>query len=242
MKRNAGLIASLMCLLMVVMTALGAEAQQRGENERTADGVFIVTLKSPTQPKMTVDELVRDRDLNPRYLYRVKTGGYIGFDQEQWVDKLEFKVFDKPVTELVEYKRFSRLLVEINNKIALIKQTLGKYDLLALRLVNICDRSRFSSLQAIDDNILQQLTVYRKLILLRAVVVNALTRFVRDRACRDLFTEYQKTLNIYSKQLAELTRNFDRLSRKTRALTRDIKPQARKGPGESEASPPKKSQ
>ena len=205
-----------------------------GESETGKDGVFIVRLKSPERRTMTEEELVRDRDLNPNNLYRVRTGGYIGFSEKDWVDKIEFKVFPKPVTELPEYQRFSKLLVDINQKIWLIKQTLAKYDLLALRLMNLCDRSKFSSLQSIDDNILQQLTVYRRLTLLRSLVVNALSRVVTERACRDLYNNYQKTLNIYTKQLSELTRNYTRLSRRALMLIKDIPTESEKALKKSE--------
>ncbi len=221
MKTRIGFALSCMFLLMLTAFPPAWGATPGDDEEAGKDGLFLVTLKSLERRTMTEEELVRDRDLNPRLLYRVRTGGYIGFDEKEWVDKIEFRVFPKPVTELPEYQRFSRLLAEINEKIWLIKQTLAKYDLLAMRLMNICDRSKFSSLEAIDDNVLQQLTVYRKLVLLRSLVVNSLTRVVTDRACRDLFNNYQTTLNIYTKQLTELTRNYERLSRRTLMLIRD---------------------
>lgn len=221
MKTRIGFALSCMFLLMLTAFPAAWGATPGDDEEAGKDGLFLVTLKSLERRTMTEEELVRDRDLNPRFLYRVRTGGYIGFDEKEWVDKIEFKVFPKPVTELPEYQRFSRLLAEINEKIWLIKQTLAKYDLLAMRLMNICDRSKFSSLEAIDDNVLQQLTVYRKLVLLRSLVVNSLTRVVTDRACRDLFNNYQTTLNIYTKQLTELTRNYERLSKRTLMLIRD---------------------
>jgi len=92
-----------------------------------------------------------------------------------------------------------------------------------LRLMNICDKSRFPTLQAIDENIVQQLTVYQRLVLLRELVVNSLNRFVRDRSCVDRHAEYQKTLELYSKRLAELVQNYDRLSRRAMQLAQDMK-------------------
>ena len=101
---------------------------------------------------------------------------------------------------------------------------------LALRLMNICDKSRFPTLQAIDENIVQQLTVYQKLLLLRELVVNSLNRFVRDRSCVDRHAEYQKTLELYSKRLAELSQNYDRLSRRVMQLAQDLKSTAGEQP------------
>jgi hypothetical protein len=238
MKSKTALLTAVMSFLLCVCMLSSIRAQQppKGQeavpapagDEAIKDGVFVVKLKTPQRRIMTVDELVRDRDLDPRSLYRVKTGGYIGFDESQWVDRIEFKVFERPVTELDEYKRFSSLLVDINEKVWSIKRTLEKYDLLALRLMNICDRSKFSSLQAVDDNVLRQLTVYRKLLLLRSLALNALSRFQKDRACRDLYADYQRTLNIYEKQLTDLTRNYNRLSRKALALAKHVRPAAEK--------------
>ncbi len=54
--------------------------------EKTRDGLYEVTLKSLEPARtMIVDELVRDRDLNPGALYRVRTGGYLAFDETEWV-------------------------------------------------------------------------------------------------------------------------------------------------------------
>src|SRR5208283_789363 len=133
------------------------------------------------------DELVRDRDLDPAALYRVKVGGYLAFDEAEWVDKIEFKLFDRPVTELPQYKRYSELLSDINQKIWELKQQLDSYDLLALRMMNMCDKSKFPTLQSIDENVLQQLTIYKRLVLLRALVVNSLDRVLTERGCADRY-------------------------------------------------------
>ncbi len=77
---------------------------------------------------------------------------------------------------------------------------------MALHLMNICDRKRFSDLQAIDENIIEYLTSYKKLEILRSLVVNSLNRFVKERSCRDQFADYSKTLDLYRRQLAEVRR------------------------------------
>ena len=231
MSNKAGfLICSLSFFIVACLPALVGAQEEMRPPEKTRDGLFEITLKSLEPRTMIVDELVRDRDLNPGALYRVKTGGYLAFDEAEWVDKIEFKVFDRPVTELPQYKRFSELLVDINNKISGIKDVLGKYDQLALRLMNICDKSRFPTLQAIDENIVQQLTVHQKLLLLRDLVVNSLNRFVRDRSCVNRQAEYQKTLELYSRQLAELSQNYDRLNRRGMQLAQDLKSTAGEPP------------
>jgi hypothetical protein len=215
--RKTLFLASLVCLAALTGIPCNIAAQESGTSDKVRDGLFEITLKTPDKRTIVVDEIVRDRDLNPGAIYRVRAGGYLAFDESEWVDKIEFKVFDRPVTQLAPYKRFASLLVDINEKIWGIKQMLGSYDQLAFRLMNICDKSRFPSLQSIDDNIVQQLTIYKKLVLLRSLVINSLNRFVRDRSCIDRYGEYQKSLNLYSQQLMELGKNYERLTR--RALT-----------------------
>jgi hypothetical protein len=235
----------MLCLSFLVVvclsTSVRAQAQEEIKaREKTRDGLFEITLKSLTPRKMIVDELVRDRNLNPGALFRVKTGGYLSFDESEWVDKIEFKVFDRPVTELPQYKRFSELLADINNKTSGIMDMLGRYDQLALRLMNICDKSRFPSLQSIDENIVQQLTVYQKLVLLRELVVNSLNRFVRERSCVDKEAEYEKTLELYSKRLTELGHNYERLTRRAVQFAQDLKATAGEQPEakKNEVTPP----
>jgi len=237
MKKSALLIGCL-CLVASVTLPLAALAQQARAQEKVRDGVFEITLKSAEPRKMIVEELVRDRDLNPRALYRVKTGGYLGFDEGEWVEKIEFKVFDKPITDLPEYRAFSDLLDDINNKLWEIKERLGGYDLLALRLMNICERSRFGSLQAIDDNINQQLVIYRKLELLKQLAINSLSRYIKERSCVDPYVEYNKTLERYSKQLTELTKNYDLLARRALTLTQQMKTPERQESERPKSVPP----
>jgi hypothetical protein len=229
-------LASLFFVLALTWTPCRVAAQEVGPTEKVRDGMFEITLKTPDKRTVVVDEIVRDRDLNPGAIYRVKAGGYLAFDESEWVDKIEFKVFDRPVTELAPYKRFAELLVDINEKIWGIKQILGSYDQLAFRLMNICDKSRFPTLQSIDDNIIQQLTIYKKLILLRSLVINSLNRFVRDRSCIDRYSEYQKSLSLYGQQLMELGKNYERLTR--RALTLAQEPLADQPPAERAPSEP----
>jgi len=189
--------------------------------DKARDGVFEITLKTPSKTKMIIDELVRDRDLDPAALYLVKTGGYLAFDESEWVDKIEFKLFERPVTELPQYKRYSELLSEINQKIWEIKQQLDRYDLLALRMMNMCDKSKFPTLQSIDENILQQLTVYKKLVLLRALVVNSLDRLLTERSCADRYAQYQKSLDLYARSMSELAKSTQILTKRALGLSEE---------------------
>src|SRR5271157_5668624 len=147
MSNKAGfLICSLSFFIVACLPGLVGAQEEIQPREKTRDGLFEITLKSLEPRTMIVDELVRDRDLNPGALYRVKVGGYLAFDESEWVDKIEFKLFDRPVTELPQYRRYSELLTEINQKIWELKQQFDSYDLLALRMMNLCDESRFPTL------------------------------------------------------------------------------------------------
>ena len=108
-----------------------------------------------------------------------------------WI-KLNLNLFEKPVTELPQYRRYAELLKDINEQVVSINAVLNRYDLLALRLMNMCDRSRFSNLHAVDENILQQLTAYRKLVLLRARR-EFYEQTVTEQACPEKRAEYQRT-------------------------------------------------
>ena len=223
-----------------VMAQEGPLAVSPVVQEKMKEGVFEITLKTPEKTKMQVDELVRDRDLDPSALYRVKTGGYLAFDESEWVDKIEFKLFDRPVSELPQYKRYSELLSEINQKIWEIKQSLDRYDLLSLRMMNMCDKTKFPTLQSIDETVIQQLTVYKKLVLLRSLVVNSLDRLVTERACADKYAQYQRSLDLYARSIAELTKSHDILIKRSLALTEGAQlrqDQTRPGRDESKGQP-----
>jgi hypothetical protein len=221
MRRTTLFLLSSLCIIVLAAPLCCFAAPPAGQKEeKKRDGIFEILLKDGNGKRMTVEELVRDRDLNPGYLYRVKTGGYLGFEEADWVEKLEFKVFDRPVTEMNEYRRFADLLVEINSRIWAIRETLDRYDLAALSLMNVGERHEFASLQAIDDNIHRQLEVYRKLILLKALTVNALNRVIKDRSARDVYADYKKTLDRYAAQLTELTKNYNLLSRRVTAVVK----------------------
>ena len=215
----------------------GAPPVSPAGQEKAKDGVFEITLKTPGKTKVVVDELVRDRDLDPAALYRVKTGGYLAFDESEWVDKIEFKLFEKPVTELPQYRRYSELLSEINQKIWEIKQQLDRYDLLALRMMNMCDKSKFPTLQSIDENVLQQLTVYKKLVLLRALVVNSLDRLLTERSCVDRYAQYQRSLDLYARSMSELAKSTNILTKRALALSEEAESVQEKVPSKGESKP-----
>jgi hypothetical protein len=214
--------------IFVVLCAALAGAQQeqpvgppqRGPQAQVRDGYFLIVTKGPEKRQLRFEEfeqLVRDRDMDPSALYRVRTGGYLAFDESEWVDKIEFKLLEKSVREMPQYPKYAELLKDINEQITSFNDVLKSYDSLALRLMNMCDKTEFPNLTAIDENILQQLTAYRKLVLLRALVVNSMSKLVADQACPEKITEYRKSLDIHARRLTELSRSQSLMTR--RALT-----------------------
>ncbi len=221
---------SLIVALVFVATCLhGAWAQPPGPApERISDGVYELTLKTPDRRKIVVDKIIRDRDLDANGIFRVKTGGYMAFRENDWVDEVEFRVFDVPLTAHPQYRKFANLLVDINRKASAINETLRKYDEFAFRLMNICGKRQFKKLTEIDQNIIQQLAIYQRLVLLRSLTANSLERLVRERSCVDRFARYKSDLDIYSKQLTRLCKDYDRLQKKALEVSDD----ARKGGGD----------
>ncbi len=224
MRKNIPFLVCVGWLLLRAVICPPPGWTQRPEDEKVREGTYEITLNTPDAKKIIVEELTRDRDLDPRSLFRVRIGGYLGFDEAEWVDKIEFKVFDKPVTEMPQYKPFAELLTEINSKIWDMRLRLDKYDQYGLRLMNICAKEEFPKLDNIDERIATQLSVYRKLLLLRSLVANSLERFVRERSCVDKRQEYSRLLDRFTEQLTDLSKDYERLSRKAIREIQAVKP------------------
>ncbi len=233
---------ALSIFLCTLITSVGSPAivtAQETETGKIRDGVYELTLKTRDAKKIVLDELVRDRDLNPDSLYRVTTSGYLGFNESDWVEKLEFKVFDIPVTAMPEYRKLANVLADINEKISAIRQALRNYNQLSLRLMKICDKSLFPTLRSMDENISQQLIVYQQLKALRELVANSLDRFVRKRSCVDRFARYDTDLNIYTKRLTNLCKDFDRLRKKALDRSAEVDLSSKEQKSEEKGSSPK---
>ncbi len=193
-----------------------------GSDDPIRDGYFEININTPEGGRLNVEELLRDRELNPAALYRVSSGGYLSFNETDWVKKMEFKIYDVPVTELPQYRRFANLLQDINDRIADMNRVLTEYDQTALKLINMCDKSRFSDIEKIDDSIAPYLLINVKLLRLRDLVVHSLNRFARERSCRTQFLEYDRALMSYADALSKITKDFNSLVRRSLAISRDV--------------------
>lgn len=216
MRSLAFAVLPIFCVVLLAVPGV-ASAQQGPGREPMREGLYELTLKTTDSRTISVPEIYRDRDLDPKAIFRVTTGGYLAFDEDDWIDKIEFKVFDIPATDMPGYKKYRDMLVLINKRIFEIKMTLRNYDEMALRLMNICDRQKFQTFSEIDQNIIQQLSVYKNLILLRSLVINSLNRFIRDRSCVDRYAKYSNDLKRYTDRLTELCKNYQALRRKALA-------------------------
>lgn len=224
MQMRYAFVSSVLALVIMATCLHGAWAQvPRPGGERVLDGVYEITLKTPDRRKIVVDKIIRDRDLDAKAIFRVKAGGYLAFRESDWVDEVEFRVFDVPLTALTQYRKFANLLVDINKRTTAINDTLRKYDEFAFRLMNICGKREFSTLAEIDQNVVQQLAIYQRLVLLRSLVVNSLARLVRERSCVDRFARYKSDLEIYSKQLTKLCKDYERLRKKALEVADEAK-------------------
>jgi hypothetical protein len=194
---------------------------QQVSQSKIKDGYFEITLDTPSERKIIAEELVRDRDLNPAALFRVSSGGYLSFDDQDWVKDINFKIYEVPVTELPHYKRFAQLLQEINDHLGSLNHAFRAYDQVALRLVN--HRPGFNDVESTDDIIKEYLTSYLKLVRLKQLIVHSLDRFVKERSVVTQFGEYNRILDRYRDELDRITRTDESLMRRGQSLSQSVK-------------------
>jgi hypothetical protein len=89
-------------------------------------------------------------------------------------------------------------------------------------MMNMCDKSKFPTVQSIDENVLQQLTIYKRLVLLRALVVNSLDRVLTERGCADRYAQYQRSLELYARSLSELAKGHEILTKRALGLSEEV--------------------
>ncbi len=78
-------------------------------------------------------------------------------------------------------------------------------------------------MQSIDENVLQQLTIYKRLVLLRALVVNSLDRVLAERRCVDKYAQYKRSLELYVRSLSELAKSHEILTKRALAFSEEIR-------------------
>lgn len=247
MRNKAALPILFICLLIMAMPGGLLYSQQHYAPGENSVGEFEITVRNDPKRTIKVDELILDRDMDKqlnelykpqkpkKYLYRTEksgteTSGYLGFEESEWVEEIKFNVFNADVKERPLYKEFAELLADITSRIWLMKQTLMAYYQPALKLINICGDRRYGSLEAIEANIRDQLTVYDSLEELRKKVLTSVNSFTEISVCKDMSSDYQKLLDNYSRVLKDLSDNYESLKKKADALTKKMQPTSRKSP------------
>lgn len=248
-----GLMTSTVCLCLVLLAASDGFCQQQGSSgstEAEEEGRFEIILKSQPPKTIRVDSLMLDRDQDKilgdtgrvdqdeRRFYRVEPGGYLGFKESEWVDKLSFRAFSRPVTEMPMYKEYAELLAAITTTIFQFKQTLGAYDQFALRLVQVCDDSRFKSVQDIDNRIRDQLNAYSSLEKLRQNVLVSLKTFTETGACKDLVRDYEKSLNQSIQELSELSKKRHLIENRVNQMEKEARETLQRSRGQPPSGDP----
>jgi len=215
-----------------------SEDRDAGPHDRS--GHFEVTVKTSQGAKINIEDLAVDRDQDERlnsfnassppkkFLYRVRQEGFLGFDQEAWVDKMRFELFNTPAIQRSEYRSLAQLLEEIATSIRQSKEVLHDYYQYGMRMINFCDPPVFTSLHQLDAAITAQREQYRKLEALRDNVAASLRELTEDRDCKEVLEDYKRQLTAASQNLSQLTGKYGSFRQRYESLKR---PEA--GPAES---------
>ena len=209
-------------LVLCLLSASAAWAQTEVEPEPDRVGQFQITVK--TQPPRTIS--IEDFTLDPdedkalsatpgagprRFLYRIRQEGFMAFDEEQWVDKIQFNMFNKPATQSQQYRELAELLTDVNRAIKDFKETLNDYYQYGTRLINFCDDPTFKSLNSLDAVIGVQLAHYNQLLKMRQSIAIDLKKLTGDIGCRDIAADYKK-------RLSDLRGNMNKILAGTQSL------------------------
>jgi hypothetical protein len=166
-----------------------------------------------------VEEIIRDRDLDPNAIFRVRLGGYLAFDERDWVKDIEFKVFDVPVTELPQYRAYAGLLQQVNETIWSLKSSMSRFNMLAMRLLNVGGHRRFKNIDEVDATVKEQLLVHDRLQELKSQLTGCLNRYVQERTVTGQYTRYLQSLDTFLRGFQE---QFERLKSDVESLNRRI--------------------
>ncbi len=193
-------------VVVFLISAANAWAQTEVEPEPDRVGEFQITVK--TQPPQTIS--IEDFTLDPdedktlsatsgaaprRFLYRIRQEGFMAFDEELWVNRIQFKMFNKPATQSQQYKELAELLTDVNRSIREFKETLNDYYQYGTRLIDFCDDPQFKSLNSLDAAIGVQLAHYNQLLKMRQSIAKDLVMLTGEIGCRDVAADYKKKLS-----------------------------------------------
>ncbi len=216
--RKLALHLSLSAIVTILFASHGfSQGSEIRPTDRDRDGYFEITLRSPENPKLMVEEIIRDRDLDPNAIFRVRLGGYLAFDQRDWVKDIEFKVFDVPVTELPLYRTYADLLQQVNVILSNLKVRMTNFDMVSMRLLNVEGHRRFKNMEEIDSVIKDQLLLNNRLQMLKSDLIRNLNEYVQKRTVEGQHERYLKNLDAFVREFKE---QADRLNAEIERLER----------------------
>jgi hypothetical protein len=205
-----------------------------GSSDRS--GHFEITTNTNERSKIDIEDLEIDRALDERlnstnrssppkkFLYRVRHEGFLGFDQDTWVDKIRFELFNRPAIQRSEYKDLAQLLEEIATSIRQSREVMHEFYQDGMRLINFCDKPLYTSLDQLDSKLSSQREKYVKLEELRGDVVRSLQQLTKDGDCRPVQEGYKKQLELSFKDLADVAGRYQSLRERYDGLKRPDQP------------------
>ncbi len=189
---------------LITTSVAWAQAEVEPEPERV--GEFQIRVKTQPPQTISIDNFTLDPDEDKklsaapgvatprRFFYRIRQEGYMAFDEEQWVNNIHFKMFNRPATQSQQYKGLAELLTDVNRSIKDFKETLNDYYQYGSRLIDFCNDPEFKSLNGLDSTIGVHLAHYNQLLKLRQSIANDLILLTGDVGCRDVAADYKKKL------------------------------------------------
>lgn len=207
---------SVSIVLILFLSAHGFGRDDHTPTPSDRSGHFEVTTKTNQKTKINLEDLTVDRDQDERlnepnassppkkFLYRVRHEGFLGFDQDAWVDKMRFELFNRPAIQRSEYRELAQLLEEIATSIRQSKEVMHEYYQYGMRMINFCDPPMYTSVDQLDAAIKAQREKYRKLEELRDDVAASLKQLTEDGDCKEVLDEYRRQVQAASKDLSEL--------------------------------------
>ncbi|MGB9616193.1 MAG: hypothetical protein ACP5M0_03380 [Desulfomonilaceae bacterium] len=192
-------------LVVFLISAANAWAQTEVEPEPDRVGQFQITVKTLPPQTISIEDFTLDPDEDKKltagataqrkFLYRIRPEGFMAFDEEKWVNRIQFKMFNQPATQSQQYKELAELLTDVNRSIREFKETLNDYYQYGTRLIDFCDDPQFKSLNSLDAAIGVQLAHYNQLLKIRQSIVKDLVMLTGEIGCRDVAADYKKKLS-----------------------------------------------
>jgi|GEM_PF-549716 len=200
-----------------------AWAQSEVESELDRLGQFEITVNTKPPKNISIEDLTLDPDQDKklnvptadskkkRFLYRLRHEGYMAFEEEQWVGRIQFKMFNRPATQSRQYAELAQLLTDVNQGIKEFKETLHDYQQYGIRLIDFCNYPLFRSIDGLEASLRVELDTYKQLLDMRQRIANDLMELTGEVGCKEVAEDYRK-------KLKDLRGNLNRILSQTQPL------------------------